>query len=73
MNGRERKGRDRFNHFLKMPIWQNHRHTRIDRLLIGTARPPALFWLSNYVASHNLAVAPQSGAKDQYSELSHHL
>jgi hypothetical protein len=26
--------------------------------------PPALFWLSNYVANHCLAVAPQSGAKD---------
>jgi hypothetical protein len=25
---------------------------------------PALFWLSSYVASHYLAVAPQSGAKE---------
>ena len=24
---------------------------------------PALFWLSSYVASHCIAVAPQSGAK----------
>jgi hypothetical protein len=24
---------------------------------------PALFWLSSYVASHCLAVSPQSGAK----------
>ncbi len=24
---------------------------------------PALFWLSNYVASHRIDVAPQSGAK----------
>ncbi len=27
---------------------------------------PALFWLSSYVASHHLAVSPQSGAKDQF-------
>jgi hypothetical protein len=27
---------------------------------------PVLFWLSSYVASHHLAVAPQSGAKDQF-------
>ena len=26
----------------------------------------ALFWLSNYVASLHLAVAPQSGTKDQF-------
>jgi hypothetical protein len=26
--------------------------------------PPALFWWSSYVASHGLAVAPQSGAKE---------
>jgi hypothetical protein len=26
----------------------------------------ALFWLSSYVTSHHLAVAPQSGAKDQF-------
>ncbi len=26
--------------------------------------PPALFWLSSYVDSHRLAVAPQSGAKN---------
>jgi hypothetical protein len=26
----------------------------------------ALFWLSGYVASHRLVVAPQSGAKDQF-------
>ena len=35
-------------------------------LLIGlacTAHWPALFWLSSYVASHCIAVAPQSGAK----------
>jgi hypothetical protein len=25
-----------------------------------------LFWISGYVASHQLAVAPQSGAKDQF-------
>jgi hypothetical protein len=25
-----------------------------------------LFWLSSYVASHHLAVAPQSGAKGQF-------
>jgi hypothetical protein len=25
-----------------------------------------LFWLSSYVASHGLAVAAQSGAKEQY-------
>jgi hypothetical protein len=25
-----------------------------------------LFWLSSYVASHHLAVVPQSGAKDQF-------
>ncbi len=28
--------------------------------------PPALFWLRSYVASHHLAVVPQSGAKDQF-------
>jgi len=27
----------------------------------------ALFWLSNYVASHCLAVAPQSGANEKFS------
>jgi hypothetical protein len=27
---------------------------------------PALFWLSNYAASHHLAAAPQSGAKDLF-------
>jgi hypothetical protein len=27
---------------------------------------PPLFWLSRYVTSHHLAVAPQSGAKDQF-------
>jgi hypothetical protein len=27
---------------------------------------PALFWLSSYVANYRLAVAPQSGAKDQF-------
>ncbi len=26
----------------------------------------ALFWLRSYVASHHLAVFPQSGAKDQF-------
>jgi hypothetical protein len=32
------------------------------------ARPglPALFWLSSYVASHCLAAAPQSGAKQNF-------
>jgi hypothetical protein len=28
--------------------------------------PPALFWLSSYVASHCLSVAQQSGAKEKY-------
>jgi len=28
--------------------------------------PPALFWLSSYVARHHLAVVPQSGAKDLF-------
>jgi hypothetical protein len=28
--------------------------------------PSALFWLSRYVASHKLAVATQSGAKEQF-------
>jgi hypothetical protein len=27
---------------------------------------PAFFWLSSYVAGHYLAVATQSGAKDQF-------
>jgi hypothetical protein len=27
---------------------------------------PALFWLSSYVASHHLAMAQQSTAKDQF-------
>jgi hypothetical protein len=27
---------------------------------------PALFCLSSYVSSHHLAVAPKSGAKDQF-------
>jgi hypothetical protein len=31
------------------------------------AKPaPGLFLLSGYVASHHLAVVPQSGAKDQF-------
>ncbi len=28
--------------------------------------PPALFWLSNYVTSHHLAVASKSSLKDQF-------
>ncbi len=28
--------------------------------------PPDLFWLSSYIASHCLSVAPQSGAKYQF-------
>jgi len=27
---------------------------------------PALFWLSSYVTSHSLAVAPRSGAKPKF-------
>ncbi len=38
----------------------SHRHKRIDRLFI------VLSWLSTYIASWHLAVAPQSGAKDQF-------
>jgi hypothetical protein len=34
------------------------------RLLIGML--PALFWLSSYVTSHCLAVAPQSGGKQNF-------
>ncbi len=41
----------------------DHRHNRIDKLLIDISA--ILFWLSSYVASHHLAMAPQSGAKDQ--------
>ena len=37
-----------------------HRHKRLPRLLIGTACQPY------YVASHCLAVVPQSGAKEQF-------
>jgi hypothetical protein len=37
------------------------------RLLTGTAYSlAALFWSSRYVTNHHLAVAPQSGAKDQF-------
>ncbi len=43
-------------------ISYHHRHKTIHRLLIGPSMP-ALFRLSSYVASHCLAVAPQSGAK----------
>ncbi len=43
----------------------NHRHKRIDRLLIGGACLPALFWLSSYVARHHLAMTPQIDAKYQ--------
>jgi hypothetical protein len=32
-----------------------------------------LFWLSSYVASHHLAVAPQSGAKDQIYWTAYHI
>jgi hypothetical protein len=33
----------------------------------------ALFWLSSYVASQYLAVAPQSGAKDQFYYIVHYI
>jgi hypothetical protein len=42
-----------------------HRHKRIHRLLVGMAHVPC-FWLSSYVASHHLAVAPQSSVKYQF-------
>jgi hypothetical protein len=42
-----------------------HRQLKIHRLLIGTAST-GLFWFSSYVASHHLAVTPQSGAKDKF-------
>ncbi len=40
----------------------NHRHKRIHKTDHWPS-PPALFWLSSYVARHCLAVAPQSGGK----------
>ncbi len=43
----------------------NQRHNIIHRLICMVCLP-ALFWLSIYVASHHLAVVPQSGAKDQF-------
>ncbi len=48
-----------------------HRQQRIDRLLIGL--PTCLVWLSGYVASHHLAVAPQSGEKDQFYSIFYHI
>ncbi len=39
-----------------------HRHKRIHKAAHWPGLP-ALFWLSSYVASHCIAVAPQSGAK----------
>jgi hypothetical protein len=30
------------------------------------SQPPALFWLNSYVTSQHFAMAPQSGAKDQF-------
>jgi len=32
-----------------------------------------LFWLSSYVTSHHLAVAPQSGAKDQFYNSAYYI
>jgi hypothetical protein len=46
-----------------MKFCEYHRHKKIRRVLIG-AQPTCLF-LSSYVASHCLAVVPQSGAKLQ--------
>jgi hypothetical protein len=43
----------------------SHRHKRI----LNTAHwcsPAALFWLSSYIASHCLAMVPQSGAKENF-------
>jgi len=37
------------------------------------ARPACLFWLSDYVAYHCLAVAPQSSAKDQFYSIAHYI
>jgi hypothetical protein len=57
-----------FFHFLKVFFIQvllSHSYKRIHRLLIGKS-PPALFWLSSHVASHRLAVAPHSGAKQTF-------
>ncbi len=36
-----------------------------DRWTAHWHGPPALCWLSSYVASHRLAMAPQSSAKDK--------
>jgi len=47
-----------------IPLFSNHKHNKTK-----TAHwhgPPALFLFKNYVTSHCLALAPQSGAKDQF-------
>ncbi len=45
------------------------KHGQRDRQTPHWVSLLALFWVSCYVASHHLAVAPQSGAKDQFIEL----
>jgi len=48
----------------KILYLDDDRQLKIDRLLISCLS--ALFWLICYVASHHLAVAPQSSVKDQF-------
>jgi hypothetical protein len=48
----------------KILYLDDDRQLKIDRLLISCLS--ALFWLSCYVASHHLAVAPQSSVKYQF-------
>ncbi len=43
---------------------QVHPYTFDNRQTAQRHSLPVLFWLSSYVASHHLAVAIQSGAKD---------
>ncbi len=51
-------------HRLFCSVCFTHRHKRIHRLLIGMACLPCFSWV--VVTSHHLAVASQSGAKDQF-------
>jgi hypothetical protein len=38
-----------------------------NRWTVHLHGPPALFWLSSYIASHHITVVPQSGTKDQFN------
>ncbi len=49
---------------LKIILRLEHRHERIANTAHWQG-PPALFWLSSYVASHHLVALTESGAKDQ--------